>query len=278
MTHRRSPRALAAQAAIAALGPSSSPGGRRRPLVVGNWKMHKNVAESVAFAHDLVAAGIDQHLAEPVIAPVFLALHAVHGVTYDSGIGLAAQDVHWETKGAYTGEVSAEQLHHVGCGYCIVGHSERRHHFGERDEDVRKKVSALLRHEVTPILCVGETLLERDRGETINVVVSEVREALLGLEPGFIERLVIAYEPLWAIGTGRTATPSDAQVVLAAVRALLADLAGRERAEMVRMLYGGSVKAENAAALIAEPDIDGALVGGASLEVKSFVAIVEGAR
>jgi triosephosphate isomerase len=257
---------------------STSPGGIRRPMVIGNWKMHKNVTESVAFARELRAAGIEKHLAEVVIAPVFLALHAVHGVVYDGEIGLAAQDVHWETTGAYTGEVSASQLHHVGCRYCIVGHSERRHLFGERDEDVRKKVSSLLRHEITPVLCVGETLLERDRGETIPVVLSEVREALLGLEPGLVDKLIIAYEPLWAIGTGRTATPGDAQVVLCAVRKLLTELAGSERAEKVRMLYGGSVKAENSAALIAEPDIDGALVGGASLEVKSFVAIVEGAR
>ena len=252
--------------------------GGRRPLVIGNWKMHKTVAESVAFAHALREAGARDHAAEVVIAPAFLALHATHGVTYDAGIGLAAQDVHWETHGAYTGEVSAAQLHHVGCAYCIVGHSERRHLFGERDEDVRKKVASLIAHGVRPIVCVGETLLERDRGETISVVLREVREAFLGLDPGVLERGVIAYEPLWAIGTGRTATPEDAQHVHAAIRGLLVELAGAEGASRIRILYGGSVKPDNAAALLAEPDVDGALVGGAALEVKSFVAIVAAAR
>jgi triosephosphate isomerase len=257
---------------------SSTSHGGRRPLVVGNWKMHKTVAESVAFAKALRDAHAASHGAEVVIAPAFLALHATHGVTYDAGIGLAAQDVHWETHGAYTGEVSAGQLHHVGCAYCIVGHSERRHLFGERDEDVRKKVTALLAHHITPIVCVGETLLERDRGETIDVVLREVREAFLGLDASALDHVVVAYEPLWAIGTGRTATPADAQQVHAAIRALLVALAGAERAARIRILYGGSVKPDNAAALLAEPDVDGALVGGAALDVQSFVAIVAAAR
>jgi triosephosphate isomerase len=258
-------------------GGSTGHGGRRA-LVVGNWKMHKTVAESVAFAKALREANAAGHAAEVVIAPAFLALHATHGVTYDAGIGLAAQDVHWETHGAYTGEVSATQLHHVGCTYCIVGHSERRHLFGERDEDVRKKVAALLAHRITPIVCVGETLLERDRGETIDVVLREVREAFLGLDASFLDRVVVAYEPLWAIGTGRTATPADAQHVHAAIRALLVELGGADRAARIRILYGGSVKPDNAAALLAEPDVDGALVGGAALDVQSFMAIVAAAR
>lgn len=257
---------------------STSPGGARRPLVVGNWKMHKTATESAAFARELRAAGIENHLAEPVIAPGFVALHGVHSVVAGSGLGLAAQDVHWAPQGAFTGEVSAPQLQEVGCGFCIIGHSERRTLFGERDEDVRKKLAALLKHEITPILCVGETLLERERGETNDVVLNELREALLGLPADLIGRIILAYEPLWAIGTGRTATPHDAQLVLCAARGLLAQLGNTAASEQVRMLYGGSVKPENAAALIAEPDIDGALVGGASLEVKSFVAIVEGAR
>jgi len=269
---------MSAPSASADASVISAAGNPRRPLVVGNWKMHKNVADSVAFARALRDARIEDHLAEVVIAPVFLALHATHSVLYDGAIALAAQDVHWETDGAYTGEVSAAQLHHVGCSYCIVGHSERRHLFGERDEDVRKKVAALLGHGITPILCVGETMTERDRGQTLPVVLNEVREALRGLDAAFIERLVVAYEPLWAIGTGRTATPGDAQHVHAAIRAQLLELGGNAGAQTVRILYGGSVKPENAAALLAEPDIDGALVGGASLEVKSFVAIVESAR
>jgi triosephosphate isomerase len=264
-------------AAHTAAAASTGHGGRR-PLVVGNWKMHKTVAESVAFARALREAGAASHPAEVVIAPAFLALHATHGVTYDAGIGLAAQDVHWETHGAYTGEVSATQLHHVGCAYCIVGHSERRHLFGERDEDVRRKVTALLAHHITPIVCVGETLLERDRGETIAVVLREVREAFLGLDASSLDRVVVAYEPLWAIGTGRTATPADAQHVHAAIRELLVELAGLERAARIRVLYGGSVKPDNAAALLAEPDVDGALVGGAALDVQSFMAIVAAAR
>lgn len=254
----------------------------RTPLVAGNWKLHHGVADSVALARAVLHRLDREGRTEVVVAPVFTALYAVHQALSQSGqgeasrVGLAAQDVHWEDQGAFTGEVSAPLLKDVGCSYVIVGHSERRQLFGEQDEGVRRKVAALLSHGLTPIACIGETLEQREAGRTEAVVLGQLDAALTGLDRGSVARVVIAYEPVWAIGTGRTAKPADAQAVHAAIRARLHERFG-DAADRVRVLYGGSVKPDNAAELMAQPDIDGALVGGASLTPDSFLAIVRAA-
>lgn len=249
----------------------------RRPLIAGNWKLHNTVAEAVALAKGVDAAA-RKASAEVVVAPVFTALSAVREALGDGPVGLSAQDVYWEPKGAFTGEVSAELLRDVGCTYCIVGHSERRQFFGETDETVRRKVAALLRAQIRPIVCVGESLQQREEGATLGVVLGQVSAGLAGFSNEALAQLVIAYEPVWAIGTGKTATPEDAQQVHAAIRAHLRQERGAAFAEQTRVLYGGSVKADNAAQLLAQPDIDGSLVGGASLVLDQFVAIVSAAR
>lgn len=254
----------------------------RTPLIAGNWKMHRGVAESVALARAVLHRLDRAASSEVVIAPVFTALHAVHealgaGLPARGGarVALAAQDVFWEDEGAFTGEISAPLLKDVGCAYVIVGHSERRQHFGETDDAVRRKVGAALSHGLSAIVCVGETLEQREAGRTEAIVLGQLDAAVQGLST--LERVVVAYEPVWAIGTGRTAQAADAQAVHAAIRARLAGRFGASEGERVRILYGGSVKPSNAAELLAQPDIDGALVGGASLEAESFVAIVEAA-
>jgi len=245
----------------------------RRQLIAGNWKLHNTLAESTALARGVVE-GSAQAKAEVVVAPVFTALSAVREVLAQSAVGLAAQDVYWETKGAFTGEVSATLLQDVGCTYGIVGHSERRQFFGETDETVRRKVRALLDARLRPIVCVGESLEQREQGATLGVVVGQVAAGLAGFSNEALADVVIAYEPVWAIGTGKTATPEDAQAVHAGIRAHLRGERGAAFADRVRILYGGSVKADNAAQLLAQPDIDGALVGGASLVLEQFMAIV----
>jgi triosephosphate isomerase len=249
----------------------------RTKFICGNWKMHKTVAE----ARDLVRALAP--LVAPVVgrvqvavAPPFTAIAAVAEAVKGTAIELAAQDVHWEPQGAFTGEVSAAMLRDLGVRHCIVGHSERRQYFGESDGTVQKKTRALLEVGLLPIVCVGETLAEREAGETMGVVSRQVRGALTGLPAADLARLTVAYEPVWAIGTGRTATTAQAQEVHAAIRGILrelGDLAGDE----VRIQYGGSVKPDNAAELMAQPDVDGALVGGASLKADDFSQIVKGA-
>ncbi len=249
----------------------------RIKFVCGNWKMHKTTAE----ARDLVrslASGL-QGLAGKVqvaVAPPFTALAVVEASIRGTGIELAAQNVHGEAQGAFTGEIAASMLADLGVRHGIVGHSERRHIFGETDEEVRKKAAALLKAGILPIVCVGETLEERDAGRTLEVVSRQVRAALDGLAPAEIARMTLAYEPVWAIGTGKTATTAQVQEVHAAVRGLVRDLAGGA-ADSVRIQYGGSVKPENAAELMAQPDVDGALVGGASLKASDFSQIVKGA-
>ncbi|MFW6066736.1 MAG: triose-phosphate isomerase [Myxococcota bacterium] len=250
----------------------------RRPLVAGNWKLHKTVDESVALVGALgEALGTSSLACDVAVAPVFTALHASGRALEGSGIALAAQDVHWEDQGAFTGEVSAPLLRDVGCSLCIVGHSERRHVFGEADDEVQKKVEALFKHGLVPILCVGETLEEREGGQTLDVVLGQLDAAVAGLGEGAAATLVVAYEPVWAIGTGKTARPEDAQEVHAAIRRRLGERFGTGVADGIRILYGGSVKPGNAGDLLAQPDIDGALVGGASLEADSFAAIVRAA-
>jgi triosephosphate isomerase len=239
--------------------------------------MHKTAAEAVALVKEL-AAGVGETggRVQVAVAPPFTALHAVAQALPGSGIELAAQDVHWEAQGAFTGEVSAAMLADAGCHHAIVGHSERRQLFGETDETVRKKVGALLAANVRPIVCVGETLAEREARRTLAVVDRQVRAGLSGLSAEVLAAITIAYEPVWAIGTGKTATTAQAQEVHAAIRAILRELGGRTGDE-IRIQYGGSVKPENAAELMSQPDVDGALVGGASLKAKDFLAIVKGA-
>ena len=249
----------------------------RKRFVCGNWKMHKTASEAVALVRELEAGlGDAAGKVQVAVAPPFTALHAVAKALGGKDLELAAQNVHWEAQGAFTGEVSASMLADAGCTHGIVGHSERRQLFGETDEGVRKKVGALLSVNIRPIVCVGETLAEREANRTLEVVERQVRAALAGLPNEPLAALTIAYEPVWAIGTGKTATSAQAQEVHAAIRKLLRELAGAV-ADQVRIQYGGSVKPENAAELMSQPDVDGALVGGASLKAKDFLAFVKGA-
>ena len=249
----------------------------RKPFVAGNWKMHKTVEE----ARLLVAEMLDGLQAvegvEKVLCPPFPALLPVAAMLVGTEIGLGAQNMHWEEEGAFTGEVSPRMVAEFA-RFVILGHSERRAYFGETDETVHRKVAAALKHDLTPIVCVGETLAEREAGETEAVITRQVRGALAGFPAEAVAAMVLAYEPVWAIGTGKAATPEEAnRVVKDIIRATLADLFGAETAEAVRVLYGGSVKPHNAAAFFAQPDIDGALVGGASLKADQFVAIAAAA-
>jgi triosephosphate isomerase len=252
----------------------------RRKFVCGNWKMHGTAGEAIALATEVVAglgaAGAEGKV-QVAVAPPFTALHAVAQALPRGGpVELAAQDVHWEPRGAFTGAVSAAMLADACCSHCIVGHSERRQLFGETDDGVRRKVGALLQARIRPIVCVGETLAEREANRTLEVVDRQVRRGLAGLPAETLGEITVAYEPVWAIGTGRTATAAQAQEVHAAIRAILRELGGA-LADGIRIQYGGSVKPENAADLMSQPDVDGALVGGASLKANDFVAIVKGA-
>jgi triosephosphate isomerase len=250
----------------------------RKKFVCGNWKMQKTAPEAVALVKELVAGlGDAAGKVQVAVAPPFTALHAVaKALTHGGPIELAAQNVHWEAQGAFTGEVSAAMLADACCTHGIVGHSERRQLFGETDETVRKKVGALLQANIRPIVCVGETLAEREAGRTLEVVDRQVRQGLAGIPGNVLAAVTIAYEPVWAIGTGKTATSAQAQEVHAAIRKILRELAG-SLADAIRIQYGGSVKPENAEELMSQPDVDGALVGGASLKAKDFLAIVKGA-
>ena len=249
----------------------------RKKFVCGNWKMHKTAGEAVALVRELEAGlGDAAGKVQVAVAPPFTALHAVAKALGGKDLELAAQDVHWEAQGAFTGEVSAPMLADARCTHGIVGHSERRQLFGETDETVRKKVGALLSANIRPIVCVGETLAEREANRTLEVVERQVRAALAGLPNAPLAALTVAYEPVWAIGTGKTATSAQAQEVHAAIRKILRELGG-SAADAIRIQYGGSVKPENAQELMSQPDVDGALVGGASLKAKDFLAIVRGA-
>ncbi len=250
----------------------------RTPLIVGNWKMYKTVAETRDFCLRLKdeMAFTKGKQVEVAVAPPFTALSAAAQALRGSFISVAAQDVFWAESGAYTGEVSAKMLTEVGCHFGIVGHSERRQYFHETDVSINKKAAALMKEGLIPILCLGETLSERQGGSTLVVVERQTRQGLKGLAVQDPQKLVMAYEPVWAIGTGQTATPNQAQEVQAFLRKLLAEIFSPNMAEGVRILYGGSVKPENIGELMAMNDVDGALVGGASLEVKSFAQILRG--
>jgi triosephosphate isomerase len=247
----------------------------RRPLIAGNWKMHKTVGEAIALAK-AVRAGLDERsaLRDVLVAPPFTALTAVAEALRGSSVLLGAQNMHWEKEGAFTGEVSPLMLRDAGCSHVILGHSERRHVFGETDEDVSRKTRAALDNGLTPIVCIGELLAERESNRTLEVVERQLEHGLRLVTPDELARSVVAYEPVWAIGTGRTATPQQAQDVHAFVRKRMARSHGDAVAAAVRILYGGSVKPENIAELMAESDIDGALVGGACLKADSFLKIV----
>ena len=246
----------------------------RTPLIAGNWKMHGTRDEAVALARALAETIGRVPGREVTIAPPFTALEPVGREIAGTQIRLGAQNVHWEPKGAYTGEISTAMLREAGCTYVIIGHSERRQLFGETDETVNRRLHAVLGAELAPIVCVGETLAERDADATAAIVERQVASAFAGASSVQIARCVIAYEPVWAIGTGVTATPGQAQEVHHAIRRQLVGLASDTTAGRIRILYGGSVKAANIDALMAEPDIDGALVGGASLDPAEFTRIV----
>ena len=246
----------------------------RTPVLAANWKMHKTIAEAVAFTEEFLPLVADADHAEIVVAPPFTALAAVAAACHGSNVATAGQDVYWEAQGAFTGEVSVGMLAEAGASHVIVGHSERRQLFGETDETVNRKAQAALAGGLTPIVCVGETLDQREAEETEAVLDRQVAGSLAGLDAAQVATVIVAYEPVWAIGTGRTATPDQAQAAHAHIRSRLAGLAGDDAAARCRLLYGGSVKPANAAELAARPDVDGALVGGASLDPGSFAAIV----
>ena len=247
----------------------------RKPLIAGNWKLHNTLAESQALAGAIAAHVGTGSSVDVVLAPVATSLATVREAIKGTSVGLAAQNTHWEDSGAWTGELSPALLVDAGCGYCIIGHSERRQFFGEADAGVRKKVAALLVHKVVPILCVGESLEQREAGQTLDVVLGQVEAATAGLDAVALAPLVVAYEPIWAIGTGRTAKAEDAQEVHRSIRGYLAELKGQSWADSVRILYGGSVKPNNANELLSQPDVDGALVGGASLSADNFIPIID---
>lgn len=247
----------------------------RLPLMAGNWKMHFTVTEALALVDELKKGISRFEDREVVVAPPFTALAGVASALADSPIRLAAQNCYWESQGAYTGEISPPMLRDLGCHYVIVGHSERREYFGETDENVNRKILALLPLDLEPIVCIGETLGERQAGKTLDVLANQLNGALEGLDLEQAGRLVLAYEPVWAIGTGLTATPEQAQEAHAFVRDNFANRFNNAVANNTRILYGGSVKPENVDELMGQPDIDGALVGGASLKSASFVRIVD---
>ena len=250
----------------------------RTPFVVGNWKLNKTIAEALALVTDLKnQLGAVKGVAVGV-APTFVALQPVAKRLEGSAIATCAQDCFWEASGAWTGEISAPMLADAGVTWAIVGHSERRQHFGDTSELVGKKARAALAGGLGAIVCVGETLGERDGNRTLAVVDEQLAGGLVGIDAATAARVVIAYEPVWAIGTGRTATPAQAQEVHAHIRKQLVQRWGQETGDGIRIQYGGSVKPSNAEALMAERDIDGALVGGASLEASDFIAIVKAAR
>lgn len=256
----------------------------RKPLIAGNWKMNNTISEAVVLAQE-ISNEFEPDWAETVdvaVCPPFVDLKPVKTVfEFDrTKIAVGAQNVYWEPSGAYTGEISVAMLKEIGCGYCIVGHSERRTLFGETNEDVNLKVKALLGEErdaIDPIICVGESLAVRDEGSYLEFVEAEVNAALAGVSEDEAAHVVIAYEPIWAIGTGRTATPEQAQEVCAHIRATVSALYGDDIAEGMRILYGGSMNEGNADLLMAQPDIDGGLIGGASLAAGSFIGVVKAA-
>jgi len=249
------------------------------PFIAGNWKLQKTVAEATAMVRDLRGlVSVIRDQVEIAVAPPFTAIYPVAKALEGSNIKVAGQNCYWESKGAFTGEIAPEMLKEAGCAYVIIGHSERRQFFHETDETVNKRVKAAFKAGLTPILCVGESLAERESGQTLAVVERQTNGGLAGLSADLAKSIVIAYEPVWAIGTGKVATTQQAQEVHASIRKLVASAYGPALAAGVRIQYGGSVKPDNAAELLAQPDIDGALVGGASLKAEDFAKIVKAVK
>jgi triosephosphate isomerase len=246
----------------------------RIPFLAANWKMHKTVHEAVVFVKEFRSLVKDLADVEIVVAPPFTAVHAVAEAARNSNVGVAAQNVHWERQGAFTGEVSADMVREAGAEYVIIGHSERRRLFGETDETVNRRLQAALAAKLTPIVCIGETLEEREASQTMDVLDRQIKVGLDSMTGEHVASLVIAYEPVWAIGTGRNATPEQAGEAHAHIRQRLRQWFGGDAADHCHVIYGGSVKPDNIAELVALPDVDGALVGGASLKAEDFLAIV----
>lgn len=247
----------------------------QKPFIAGNWKLYKNSAEAVELVNELQEKYADFEEAQMVVIPPFTALCDVHITLQGSSIQIGGQDVFWEEEGAFTGEISASMLKDVGCRYVIIGHSERRQYFGETNTTVNKKIKAAISHDLTPIMCIGESLEEREKGETINKVRIQISEGFEDLDADSIRKIIIAYEPIWAIGTGLTATPDQAQEVHRFIRKELSEKYGNETGSCAIILYGGSVKPANTFSLMKEKDINGALVGGASLNAESFIEIAK---
>lgn len=247
----------------------------RTPIIAGNWKMHKTMAESESFIN--VVNGLEVDGVEVVICAPFTDLIVLRGLLKDD-LKIGSQNIHWEEKGAFTGEISPTMLKELGVKYSIVGHSERRELFGETDETVNLRVHAAFNNDIIPIVCVGEKLDEREAGRTKEVVKVQVEKAIVNLSQSQLEQLVIAYEPIWAIGTGKTSSAEDANEVIGYIRSVIVDQYNTDVASKVRIQYGGSVKPENIGSFMEQLEIDGALVGGASLEPESFIALVKGAK
>ncbi|MHB8173777.1 MAG: triose-phosphate isomerase [Nitrospirota bacterium] len=246
----------------------------RKPVIAGNWKMNLTVPEALELVRGIIPSCSGKTTVDVVIGPPFTALHATACEIKGKGIGLAAQNMHFEARGAFTGEVSAAMLKDAGCTHVIIGHSERRQYFRETDDWVNKKVKTALSEGLTPIMCIGESLQERESGAALKVIETQLNGGLTGISTGQAGKVILAYEPVWAIGTGKTATPAQAQEVHAFIREKLAGAFGKEAASGIRILYGGSVKPDNIKDLMAMDDIDGALVGGASLKAESFSTLV----
>lgn len=250
----------------------------RRKVIAGNWKMNKTTVDAIELANGLKRELYKVNDVEIVICPPFTALEEISEVVYESNIKLGAQNMHWEDSGAFTGEVSGPMIKDLNCRFVILGHSERRQYFHESNETVNKKVISALKVDLTPIVCVGETLEEREKGKTFAVLTDQITNSLKNLSADEIKKVIIAYEPVWAIGTGKTATPQQAQEAHQFIRGLIKKNHSSEIADEIIILYGGSVKPDNTKELLGQNDIDGALVGGASLEIKSFSEIVNAAR
>jgi triosephosphate isomerase (TIM) len=250
----------------------------RTPIIAGNWKMYKTVADTVKYVKEFRVMVKDIADVEIVVAPPFTAVHAAAEAARNSNVIIAAQDLYWEREGAFTGQVSAQMVREAGAEYVIIGHSERRTLFGETDTAVNQKTVAAFAAGLTPIVCIGETLDQRDRNETLDVLDRQIQKGLEGLTGAQLELLVIAYEPVWAIGTGRTATPAQAGEAHTHIRGRLRQWFGAEAADKCHVIYGGSVKPENAKDLVGQADVDGALVGGASLDIRAFFDIVSKSR
>lgn len=250
----------------------------RKFLIAGNWKMNKTSAEGVALVKDIMVSTGQQTEVDIVVCPPFTALASVSAAIEGTAVRLGGQNMHPQPSGAFTGEISAEMLRHHFATFVIIGHSERRTYFHETDAFINEKVHAALKNLLKPILCIGETLQDRDSGKTLEVIKTQLDGGLAGVEADDLVNVVLAYEPVWAIGTGRTATPAQAQEVHAFIREWLGEHYGAATAQKVRILYGGSMKPANAGELLSQPDIDGGLIGGAALDANSFVELVEAAR